>query len=198
MQLKQNTVLLVGLFEIKSVVLPDVFKIVGLNTKWRTLAPLEQLQPSNIGNQAPFPYQEMINLKGQTSEAERYSDNSEKLGATSLQIRDQLKISQIEASSGIEKLLQMEGAVEGNKLKIKALKLENEYKKEFSESQRERKKLHANFEAETLAQEQLWKRLRLYDAQSPFSAPPSLFYILLLLELAPSVTVEGQFKSLFF
>ena len=56
----------------------------------------------------------------------------------------------------------MEGAVGGNKIKIKALKierdsLESEYKKEFSESQRERKKLHANFEAETFAREQLWK-----------------------------------------
>ena len=69
-----------GLFEIKSVVRPNVFKIVGVNTKCRTVVPLEQLQPSNIGNQAPIPCQEMINFKGQTSEAEGYLDNSEKLG----------------------------------------------------------------------------------------------------------------------
>ena len=71
-------------------------------------------------NRAPTLCEEVINLKGQISEAERYLDNSEKLGVTSQQFREQLRLSQIEVNNGIEKLLQVEGAVEGYKLKAKA------------------------------------------------------------------------------
>ena len=68
----------------------------------------------------------MINLKGQISEAERYLDNSEKLGVTSRQLREQLGLSQVEVNNRIEKLLQIEGAVEGYKLKIKAHEIERD------------------------------------------------------------------------
>ena len=60
----------------------------------------------------------MINLKDQTSEAERYLDNSEKLEVTCLPLKEQMRLPQLEVNNGVEKLLQMEGAVEGYKLKI--------------------------------------------------------------------------------
>ena len=71
-------------------------------------------------NRAPSSCKEVINLKGQISEAERYLYNSEKLGVTSRQLREQLRLYEIEVNNGIEKLRQMEGAVEGYNLKIKA------------------------------------------------------------------------------
>ena len=85
---------------------------------------------------------------------------------TSLQLREQLRLSQIEVYNWIEKLMQMEGDFEGNKLKVKAFEIErdsreSENKKKISESQRERKKLHAKLKAETVAKNLHWK--------SPFS-----------------------------
>ena len=71
-------------------------------------------------NRAPSSCEEVINLKGQIIEAERYLDNSEKLGVTSRQLREQLRLYEIEVNNGIEKLRQMDGAVEGYNLKIKA------------------------------------------------------------------------------
>ena len=61
-------------------------------------------------NRAPISCEEVINLNGETSEVEMYLDNSEKLGVTSLQLREQLRVSQDEVNIEIEKLLQMEGA----------------------------------------------------------------------------------------
>ena len=70
----------------------------------------------------------------------------------------------------------MEGAAEGYKIKFKALKkekdsLESKYKKQIYEIQRGRNKGRANVKAETFAKGLLCNRLRLNDAQSPFSAP---------------------------
>ena len=75
-----------------------------------------------IVNGSPTLCEEVINLKGQISEAERYLDNSEKLGVTSRQLREQLGLSQVR----IEKLLQIDGAVEGYKLKVKAHEIEKD------------------------------------------------------------------------
>ena len=80
--------------------------------------------------------EEVIILSGQISDAESYLGNSDKLRVTSLQLREQLKLSQIEVNNGIENRLQMEGTVEGYKLKIKAFEierdsLESEYKTKF-------------------------------------------------------------------
>ena len=85
--------LLLELFEIKAVLRPNIFRIVGANSKYRTAAPLEQFQPRNFVNWAPISCEEVINLKGQIGEAERYLDNSEKLGVTSLQLGEQLRLS---------------------------------------------------------------------------------------------------------
>ena len=60
----------------------------------------------------------------------------------------------------------------------------------------ERKKLHPNLNAEFFERELLWKRLRLTDVESPFSAPTSIFDILLLPELAKPETMNRHFKSL--
>ena len=75
-------------------------------------------------NGAPTLCEGVINLKGQISEAERYLDNSEKLGVTSRQLREQLGLSQVEVNNRIEKLLQIKGAVEGYNLKVKAHEIE--------------------------------------------------------------------------
>ena len=96
----------------------------------------------------------------------------------------------------------MRRAVKGYKLKTKTLEierdsLEGEYKKKTSESQRERKKLHVNLKVEVFAKQLLWKILRRHDAQSLFSAHPSLFDYLLLPGLAPIEIVERHFKSLY-
>ena len=98
----------------------------------------------------------------------------------SLQLREQLRFSQIVVNNGIEILLQVKGADEGYKLKVQAIEIEresqkSECKKKISESQRKRKKL--NLKAKTFAKNVLRKTLRLLDAHSPFSAPPSLFDI---------------------
>ena len=86
-------------------------------------------------------------------------------------------------------------------MKVKAREIErdsldSEYKKKISESQRERKKLHANLKAGTFAKELLWKRLRLSFAQSTSYAPTSFFDISLLPELASPEIVDRHFKSL--
>ena len=133
------------LFEVKAVLRPNVFRIVGANTKNRTAAPLEQIQPRNFVNRAPISCEEVIDLKGQIGEAERCLDNSEKLGLTSLQLGEQLRL--IDVNKGIEKLLQLKGAVGGYKLKVKAIGIERDWK----------------------IQEFCWKILRLHDAQNLFS-----------------------------
>ena len=56
-------------------------------------------------NRAPLSCEEVINLKGQISDAERCLDNSETLGVTRLQLGEQLINSQIEVNNGIEKIL---------------------------------------------------------------------------------------------
>ena len=52
--------------------------------------------------------------------------NSDKPRVASLQIKEQQKLSQIEVNNGIENLLQVEGTVEGYKLKIKAFEIERD------------------------------------------------------------------------
>ena len=76
------------------------------------MASLEQFQSPNFVNQAPISCEEITNLKGQTSDPEMYLDNSEKLGVTSLQLREQLRLSEIEVNNRIKKFLQIDGAVE--------------------------------------------------------------------------------------
>ena len=92
---------------------PKVFKIVGVSTKHRTVAPLKQFQPPNFMIRVPISFEEAINVDGQRNELRRYLDNREKLGLKSLQLGQQLTISKIEVNNGIEKLLQMGRAVEG-------------------------------------------------------------------------------------
>ena len=77
-------------------------------------------------NLAPISCEELINLKGQRSEAERYLDNNEKRWVSSLKLKETLRLSQIEVSNGIENFLQIERAVEGYKLKVKTLKMESD------------------------------------------------------------------------
>ena len=121
---------------------------------------------------------------------------------TSLQFREQLRLSHIEVNNGIEKLLQMKGAVEGYKLKIKVLEiesnsLESNYKKKISDSQRERKKLHANLKAETFAKDLAGIYCVYMTQRVRFPPPPrSLFDISLLPRLAPPETVDRHFKSI--
>ena len=43
---------------------PNVFRIVGVITKYRTIAPLKQLRPTSFVNRAPISCEEVINLKG--------------------------------------------------------------------------------------------------------------------------------------
>ena len=144
--------------------------------------PLEQLQPPNIVNWAHTSWEEVIILSGQISDAESYLGNSDKLRVTSLQLEEQLKLSQIEVNNGIENLLQVEGTVEGYKLKIKAFEierdsLESEHKTKISEGRRKMKKLHTNLKTQTFAKYLLWKRMRLHDSQRLFSPPrASLIY----------------------
>ena len=59
--------LLLELFEIKAVLRPNIFRIVGANSKYRTAAPLEQFQPQNFVNRAPIlgPFCESGAIKGQ-------------------------------------------------------------------------------------------------------------------------------------
>ena len=66
-------------FEVRALVRPNVIRIVGVNTKSRVVASLEQLQQPNIVNRAPISSEEVINLKDQISEAEIFIDNGEKL-----------------------------------------------------------------------------------------------------------------------
>ena len=67
-------------------VCPNVFRAVGANTKKRTLALLEQWQPSNVVTRPPKIFKELKNFHDQTKNAENYLDNSEMLGLTSARI----------------------------------------------------------------------------------------------------------------
>ena len=92
---------LLELFEVKAVLRPNVFRIVGANTKYRFAAPLEQIQPRNFVNRAPISCEEVINLKNQIGEAERYLDNSEKLGVTILQLGEQIDSLTLTLTTGL-------------------------------------------------------------------------------------------------
>ena len=88
-----------------------MYRLVGVNIKYSAVAPLDQLQPSNVVSQPPISFDELINLHDPIKDAQRYLDNSENQGVTRVQLGEQFTRSADEIDKLNDRLQRMEGCL---------------------------------------------------------------------------------------
>ena len=72
------------LYEVRSIVRHQVYKIVGVTSKKRYVLPLTQLQPPNIVDGAPISVMQLNELRGKIEEQQKKINNSKMLGTAGL------------------------------------------------------------------------------------------------------------------
>ena len=78
------------LFEVRSIVRYQVYRIVGVTSNKRYVVPLMQLQPPNIKDRAQISVMELNEMHQKIEEQQQKIDNSEKLGTAGERLRQEL------------------------------------------------------------------------------------------------------------
>ena len=85
------------LFEVRSIVRHQLYRIVGVTSNKRYVVPLTQLQPPNIVDRAAISVEELSEMQHRIDEQQKKIDNSEKLGTTGARLEEELQQLKLES-----------------------------------------------------------------------------------------------------
>ena len=79
------------LFEIRSIVSHQVYRIVGVTSNKRYVVPLRQLQPPNIVDRAAVSIMKLNRMHQRIEEQQKKNDNNEMLGTAVARLEEELR-----------------------------------------------------------------------------------------------------------
>ena len=85
------------LFEVRSIVRHQVYRIVGVTSNKRYVVPLTQLQPPNIVDRAAISVGELSEMQHRIEEQQKKIDNSEMLGTAGAGLEEELRQLKVES-----------------------------------------------------------------------------------------------------
>ena len=85
------------LFEVRSIVRHQVYRIVGFTSNKRYVVPLTQLQPLNKVDRAAISVGELGEMQHRIQEQQKKIDNSEMLGTAGARLEEELRQSKLES-----------------------------------------------------------------------------------------------------
>ena len=94
------------LFEVKSIVRHQVYRIVGVTSNKRYVVPLTQLQPPNIVDRAAISVGELSEMQHRIEEQQKKIDNSEMLGTAGARLEEGLRQLKVESQRLGDQLLE--------------------------------------------------------------------------------------------
>ena len=197
------------LFEIRSIVRHQVYRIVGVTSNRKHVVPLTQLQPPNIVDRAPISAMRLIEIQHRIDEQQKKIDNSEMLGTAGARLEEELRQLQLESQRLGDQLLETKRQLEyaGNqrescRRQVETIKKELEeitnvaetktrecialvderecLARELENAEIDKRKLWSRVRTEQTSKKVIQRRLEAINAQSPFSQPPKLYELLFL------------------
>ena len=94
------------LFEVRSIVKHQVYRIVGVTSNKRYVVPLTQLQPPNIVDRAAISVMELNGMHQGIEEQQKKIDNSEMLGSAGAGLEEELRQLKHESQGLSDQLLE--------------------------------------------------------------------------------------------
>ena len=103
---------LTELFEVRSIVKHQVYRIVGVTSNKRYVVPLTQDQPPNIVDRAAFSVGELSEMQHRIEEQQKKIDNSEMLGTAGAGLGEELRQLKLESQRLGDQLLETKRQLE--------------------------------------------------------------------------------------
>ena len=100
------------LFEIRSIVRHQVYRIVGVTSNKRYVVPLTQLQPTNIVDRDAISVGELIEMQHRIEEQQKKIDDSEMLGTAGAWLEEELRQLKLESQRLGNQLLETKRQLE--------------------------------------------------------------------------------------
>ena len=100
------------LFEVKSIVRHQVYRIIGVTSNKRYVVPLTQLQPPNIVDRASINVGELSDMQHRVEEQQKKIDNSEMLGTAGARLEKELRQLKLESQRFGDQLLETKRQLE--------------------------------------------------------------------------------------
>ena len=208
------------LFEVRSIVRHQVYRIVGVTSNKRYVVPLTELQPPNIVDRAAISVMELNGMH------QRIEEQQKMLGTAGARLEEELRQLKLESQRLSDQLLETKRLLEfaGNqrescRKQVEILKKELAEVTNVAETKTrecialvdERECVARELEGECLDRYQktkdqvrteqtskkvIQRRLEAINAQSPFSRPPNFYELLFLPQGATTSTIQRHFKTL--
>ena len=100
------------LFEVRSIVRRQVYRIVGVTSNKRYVVPLTQLQPPNKVDRAAISVMELNGVHQRIEEQQKKVDNSEMLGTAGAWLKEELRQLKLESQRLSDQLLEIKRLLE--------------------------------------------------------------------------------------
>ena len=100
------------LFEVRSIVRHQVYRIVGVTSNKKYVVPLTQLQPPNIVDGAAISVGELNEMQHRFEEQQKKIDNSEMLGTAGARLEEELRQLKLESQRLGDQLLETKRQLE--------------------------------------------------------------------------------------
>ena len=197
------------LFEVRSIVRHQVYRIVGVTSNKRYVVLLTQLQPPNIVDRAAISVGELSEMQNRIEEQQKKIDNSEMLETAWARLEEELRQLKVESQRLGDQLLETKRQLEyaGNqrescRRQVETLKKELEevtnvaetktrecialvderecLAREMENAEIDNRKLRGRVKREQTSKKVIQRRLEAIKAQSPFSQPPNFYELLFL------------------
>ena len=207
------------MFEVRSIVRHQVYRIVGVTSNKRYVVPLTQLQPPKILDRAAISVGELNEMQHRIEEQQKKINNSEMLGTAGARLEEELRQLKLERLG--DQLLETKRQLEyaGNqrescRRQVKTLRKEFEevtnvaetktrecialvderecLARELENAEIDNSKLRSRVKTEQNSKKVIQRRLEAINAQNPFSRPPNFYELLFL----PTSTIQKHFKTL--
>ena len=114
------------LFEVRSIVRHQVYRIVGVTSNKRYVVPLTQLPPPNIVDRAAISVGELSEMQHRIEEQQKKIDNSEMLGTTGARLEEELRQLKLESQRLGDQLLETKRQLKYAGRQVETLKKELE------------------------------------------------------------------------
>ena len=213
------------LFEVRSTVRHQVYRIVGVISNKRYVVPLTQLQPSNTVDRAAISVMELNGMHQRIEEQQKKIDNSEMLGTAGARLEVELRQLKPEIQRLSDQLLETkrlleyaENQRESCRSQVEILKKElaevtdvAETKtrecialvderecldRELENAEIDIRKLRTRVRTEQTSKKVIQRRLESINAQSPLSGALKFYELLFLPQGATTSTIQKLFKTL--
>ena len=213
------------LFEVRSIVRHQVYRLVGVTSNKRYVVPLTQLQPPNIVARAAISVGKLSEMQHRIKEQQKKTDNGEMLGTPGARLEEELRQLKLENQRLGDQLLETKRQLEcaGNQLESCRRQMER-LKKELEEvtnvaetktrecialvdepeclalelenAEIDNRKLKGRVKTEQTSKKVIQRRLETINTQSPLSRTPNFYELLFLPQGATTSTIQKHFKTL--